>query len=501
MTPERQAREFLAGLPAATRVAFMRDATRIDFGTFARRAFVTLGITLEENWHVDAELWFGARIAEGDFRFGMVNVPPRSLKSEIFSVILAAFLLGRDPGYKIMCVSYSQPLADKFGAGTLKVMESDWYREAFPKTVLTKKAASELRTTRGGSRFATSIGGAATGRGGDIIIVDDPIKAGDAESEAIRNSTNEWIASTLFSRLDDKRAGQVILVSQRLHQDDPCGRVLENGGWEILSIPAIATEDIDYALGHGRIYHRSTGEVLHETREPLKALNELKEQMGGRRFAAQYQQEPVPFDGAFFKRDWFKVATEFQRRSSDRIVQVWDAANKDGDQNDYSACITAVIRRRDIHIIDVYRARLPFPALKRQVIAHAREYGTIKLVIEDAAAGTQLIQVLRDERPPGVPQPIAVKPTASKIERAMPAADRAEQGTIFLPAMAPWKEDFVNELMAFPMGRHDDQVDALSILASTVANDVGYRFGPGYSPGVPRDGDSGRDNADPDIRY
>ena len=473
-----QARTFLEALPPRKRVAFLDDLTGTDFKTFALRAFSTLGIPVEWNWHIDAEVAFAEHMAEGDFRFGMVNIPPRSLKSEIFSVILPAYLLAKDPGCKIICVSYSQPLAEKFGAATLRIMESGWYRRVFPKTVLTKRSAAEIRTSRGGSRYATSIGGAATGRGGDVIIVDDPLKAGDAESDAIRNSTNEWISSTLFTRLDDKRAGRMIMVAQRLHQDDPCGHMLEAGGWKVLSIAAIAVEPTTYDIGHGRTYQRPIGEVMHASREPRAALDALKAQMGARRFAAQYQQEPVPSDGSFFMRDWLRTDTEFCRRPGDRIIQAWDAASKDGDHNDYSVCVTAVIRRGRIYVIDIYRARLAFPALKHKVIELAREYRPYKLVIEDAAGGTQLIQVLQDERPARVPIPIGVKASASKIERAMQAAVKAEQGDIVLPVTAAWKDEFVNELMAFPFGRHDDQVDALAHLVSVVSRDVTMRFDP-----------------------
>ena len=468
--------EFFDRVPPARQAAILDSLTRRDFTTFAKRALNTLGIPVIWNWHLDAELFFAARVAESDFRFGMVNIPPRSLKSEIFSVMLPAFLLGQDPGCKIICVSYSQPLAEKFGAATLRIMESDWYVQAFPHTILSKKSAGELRTTRGGTRFATSVNGQATGRGGDVIIVDDPLKAGDAESEAIRNSTNEWIASTLFTRLDDKREGRLILVAQRLHQDDPCGHMLQKGDWEVLSVPAIATEDRTYDLGNGRSYYRPKGELLHAVREPLEALDELKLQLGSRRFAAQYQQEPVPFDGSFFKRDWLKTDPEFRRKPGDRVIQAWDAASKDGDQNDYSVCVTAVIRRRQIHVIDVFRARLTFPALKRKVIDLAREYRPAKLIIEDAAAGTQLIQVLMAEQPARVPLPIGVRASNSKIERAMPAADKAEQGAILLPETAPWKDDFVSELMAFPFGRHDDQVDALAHLVSAISGDISMAF-------------------------
>jgi predicted phage terminase large subunit-like protein len=456
------------------------ELTRRDFKTFAKRAFNTLGIQVEWNWHIDALLFFAFRVAEEDFQYGMVNIPPRSLKTEIFSVILPAFLLGHDPACKVICVSYGQDLAEKFGAATRRIMESDWYRQAFPGTVLAKRAQGELVTTRAGCRFATSIGGQVTGRGGDVIIVDDPLKADDAESDAIRNHTNEWIASTLFTRLDDKRTGRFIMVAQRLHQDDPCGRALSTGAWELLSIPAIAMEARTFDLGDGRTYVRPIGEVMHAGREPLSLLDNIKINQGSRRFAAQYQQEPVPADGSLFKRAWFKTAGPelFDRRPGDRTLQAWDAASKDGDQNDFSVCVTAILRRSELYIVDVFRARLTFPALKQKVIELARTYRPSRLVIEDAAAGTQLIQVLRDEQPAKVSVPIGITVSKNKIERALVAVDKAEQGVIFLPDNAPWRSDFMDELTAFPFGRFDDQVDAFAHMVREAAGDVRIRFSP-----------------------
>lgn len=497
MSKTERARQFFERLSPKQQVAFLADLARVDFKAFVLRALTTLGIAVEWNWHLDAEIAFAERIAEGDFRYGMVNIPPRSLKSEIFSVILPAYLLAREPNCKIMCVSYSQPLAEKFGASTLRIMRSDWYRKTFPKTILDKTSAGDITTKMGGGRFATSIGGTGTGRGGDIIIIDDPIKAGDAESDAIRTSTNEWIASTLFTRLDAKLTGRMLFVAQRLHQDDPCGRFIENGDWQVLSIPAIATEGVTYNLGHGRVYDRQAGEVMHPAREPLGLLEDFKVKLGARRFAAQYQQEPVPADGSFFRREWLKTDPAFRRRAGDRVVQAWDAASKDGDHNDFSVCVTAVIRRRQIFIIDVFRTRLAFPALKQKTIELAREYQPSKLVIEDAAGGTPLIQVLRDERPSKVPTPIGIKASANKIERAMMAAAKAEQGDIILPEDARWKDDFVNELMAFPFGRHDDQVDALAHLVSSVSGDVATQFATWALPG----GDGGSSGGEPDIMH
>lgn len=473
--------EIAPGVSVPPRVAAnaLAHARRTEFEFFMLRAAHELGIDLEGNWHLSAMYEWANRIAEGDLGRGMVNVPPRALKSVIFSEVLPAWLLGRDPGCKIICVSYNQGLAEDFARRTRKIMLAAWYKELFPRTRLAATPLHDLVTTAGGFRRATSVDGAITGIGADIIIVDDPLKADDAESETRRASTNAWIQSSLMSRFNDRRTGQMLIVAQRLHQDDVCGMLLEAGGWELLSIPAIATEPLTYDIGRGRQYHRPEGELLHPVRETLAQLNQLRADLGSRRFEAQYQQQPTPPDGAIFKRAWLRYLDGlYVKQPGDRIIQSWDMAAKPGDSNDCSVCITAVVRRSQVIVIDVFRGRLSFPDLKKKVIALARDYKPLKLLIEDASAGIQMIQTLQTEQPAGVPLPIAIKPEKDKITRADRAAARVENGSLLLPSHAPWLDGLVNEMMAFPAGRHDDQVDALAHLLIHTEAGLMPRFAP-----------------------
>lgn len=471
--------DVLPQLPVSAKAKALAHARRTEFEFFMRKATLELGIDLEDNWHLSAMYELANRIAEGDLRRGMVNVPPRALKSVIFSEVLPAWMLGRDPGAKIICVSYNQGLAEDFARRTRKIMRTAWYRELFPRTRLAANTLTDLVTTAGGFRRATSVDGAITGVGADLIIVDDPLKADDAESETRRTSTNSWIQSSLMSRFNDRRTGQMLIVAQRLHQDDVCGMLLESGGWEVLTIPAIATEAQIYNIGRGRLYHRPEGELLHPVRESRAELDQLRADLGSRRFEAQYQQQPTPPDGAIFKRSWLRYYDgPYIKQPGDRIIQSWDMAAKPGDSNDCSVCITAVVRRAQVIIIDVFKGRLSFPDLKKRVIALAREHRPYRLLIEDASAGIQMIQTLHTEQPPGMALPIAIKVDKDKITRADRAAARVENGSLLLPAQSHWLDGLVNEMMAFPAGRHDDQVDALSQLLIFTEAGGTIRFAP-----------------------
>ena len=227
------------------------------------------------------------------------------------------------------------------------------------------------------------------------------------------------------------------------------------------------------------MYRRAEGELLHPVRESLAELNQLRADLGSRRFEAQYQQQPTPPDGAIFKRSWLRYYDgPYIKQPGDRVIQSWDMAAKPGDSNDCSVCITAVVRRSQVIVIDVFKGRLSFPDLKKRVIALAREYKPYRLLIEDASAGIQMIQTLQTEQPSGVTLPIAIKADKDKVTRADRAAARVENGSLLLPAQAHWLDSLVNEMMAFPAGRHDDQVDALSQLLIYTEAGGTVRFAP-----------------------
>ncbi|MEM7670429.1 MAG: phage terminase large subunit [Pseudomonadota bacterium] len=440
---------------------------RSDFTAFLQKAFGTAsgGGRLAPNWHHEAIAWELDRIRSGASTRLIVTMPPRYLKSITVSVAWVAWMLGHDPSLRFVCVSYSGDLAQKHASDCRAIMKTDWYRRIFPDTCIARDAEMDLRTTTGGGRLSTSVGGTLTGRGGNIIVIDDPIKPEDAMSETTRKRVLTWYANTLTSRLDDKRRGAIVLVMQRLHEEDLAGHLIEAGGWTHLSLPAIAEQREEIPLGSGCMHVRDVGEALHPDRESLEQLGLIKAQMGSTVYSAQYQQSPVPAEGLVVKRAWLQRYDAVpDRRPGDQIVQSWDTASKDGPFSDWSACVTALVGKRGVHVLDVFRGKLQFPDLKQKVTDLSRKHNTDVLLVEDAASGSQLIQVLRHEAPTGVPKPIARKPEADKQTRFAAASARIEAGELMLPREAPWLAEFEREVLGFPNLRHDDQADAMSQL-------------------------------------
>ena len=391
----------------------------------------------------------------------VINVPPRHLKSITASVAWAAFLLGRDPTLRIICISYSEQLAKKHANDTRRLMQSSWYRGLFPATRISRDKDTELEfeTTAGGGRYATSTHGTLTGRGGGLIIIDDPIKPQDAASEASRERVHEWFANTLLSRLDDKVRGKIVLVMQRLHVDDLAGRVLQSGEWRELCLPAIADEAQTIPLGRSRQHHRAVGEALHPEREPLDTLEALKRDIGAFAFSAQYQQAPVPEGGAMIKWAWVRrYDVPPPRTDRTRIIQSWDTASKAGLENDWSVCTTWHQDNGNYYLLDVERGRYDFPTLRSRVLTSWHRWKPRRLLIEDTAAGTGLIQDLREHGCHAIP----VKPEGDKATRMMIQTGKFEAGQVVLPVSAPWLAAFEAELFAFPGCKHDDQVDSVS---------------------------------------
>ena len=308
---------------------------RSNFGAFCYGAFEVLhpGERLIENWHIDAICYAIEQMVRGEGpKMLTVNLPPRSLKSHVISVCLPAWLLGRNPSAKIVCASYSQDLANKFSRDCRALIESPFYKGVFPRTRLNPKKSteSEFETTRRGSGFATSVGSTLTGRGGGTIIVDDPIKANDANSAVALAGADEWFHNTALSR-EDSADALFLVTMQRLHQRDSSG-ILIDRGWPSLVIPAIATESKDYLVGEDEIYPRPEGEVLQPGRDTREALEAKRLQVGSRVWAAQYQQNPTPAEGNIIKAAWLR-RYDFPpaERKFRRVVLACDPAGKAGD--------------------------------------------------------------------------------------------------------------------------------------------------------------------------
>ena len=453
------------------------DLMRASFVFFLEWAFSVLdpGRDFSVNWHVDALAYevHQAVSAEDGYQL-LVTLPPRSLKSMTFSVAFVAWALGQNPRLRFMCVSYGEELAAKLARDCRKLMLHPSYKSAFPGTRLERGVQNDFETTQGGGRFSESLSGGLTGRGADYIIIDDPIKPSDARSEVMRDNVDRLYRETLTPRLNSKDRGVFIVVMQRLHEEDLAGRLLATGGWTHLNLPAIAPCDMRVPRLHKEPYLWRAGTALDETRESLGVLERQRLRMNDASFSAQYLQAPLPDKGQLVRREWlidYQQAPD--RQDSDKVLQSWDCANGDGDDANYSVCVTMLVRGGISHVLDVCRVRLLFPDLRKLAYDMAQRYRPDIILIEDAASGRQLLQELAQTPPAGQPLVLARTAEGDKKDRLGRASVRIQAGAFLLPASAPWRAEFMRELLGFPMTRHDDQVDALSqALLYLMDNDI-----------------------------
>lgn len=439
---------------------------RQDFGSFATRAFyeVNSGDKLGWNWHLDVLSSKLADAAKGKITRLIIALPPRGLKSSLVSVALPAWILGQRPGAKILCASYGQDLSDDLARKSFSIMSAPWYMATFPTRLApNRRAVSDFHTTARGYRRSASVGGALTGFGADFIIVDDPQKPGEALSDVQRRTANTWFDETLLTRLNNKAEGCIIIVMQRLHEDDLVGHVLaQSDQWEVVSFPAIAEVEETYrwtnAFGEGQ-HIRRAGEALHEEREPVAVLEGLRRQMGSYLFSAQYQQQPMAREGARINVDWFQRYDSGNPPTFEKTIQSWDTAHDIGERNDFSVCTTWSMKDQQIYLRHVYRERLLYPELERKVIELAEAWHADRVIVEKHSSGSALVQNLPSRQ---FYKAEAFKPQGDKAMRMENHSGMIESGRVFIPRDAPWLDTYLYELQAFPNGRFDDQVDSTS---------------------------------------
>ncbi len=436
-----------------------------DLMIFIQHAFHTLHPNQEflDNWHIEAIVHLLEQCIAGRRRRLIVNLPPRQLKSFIVSVAFPAFLLALDPSVRIICVSYGEELADDLARKTRRLLQSDWYRALFPHVRLTKTSESEIETDCGGGRYATTVGGPLTGKGGDFIIIDDPVKPIAVGSPTTQDHVNDWYRNTLLSRLEDKARSVLILVMQRLHVNDLTGFIENDPGFHKLSLPAIAIAEEDVPLRHGKVYRREAGEPLHPEREDLDTLREIRAQMGSVLFAAQYQQNPSTPDGEFFKRAYFPIVDARPRLTQWGYYCVSvDTAIAQSDTADYTAFVTAYVTNEITSVLKTERGRWGYEEIKARSLHYADRLGKDKVVflVEATGLGHALASYLKENRFRCYPY----LPQTSKMSRAAEALPYIEEKRVRLCRASgggDWIEPLLNELVLFPRARYDDQVDAL----------------------------------------
>ena len=391
-------------------------------------------------------------VIRGETRRLLVSLPPRHGKSETLSVHGPAFYLGRFPDRNVIFARYSQDFADDTGRRVRNILASPLHQRIFPGSRLSEDSAAAAKShlTAGGAYFAVGRGAGITGRGADLLLIDDPLKDRDeASSPTIRKQLQDWFAQVAFTRLHP--GGAAIVVSTRWHQDDLSGwlqREHPEEGWETLSLPAIA--EVDDPLG------RAEGEALWPEQWSLDALGRIRAQLGSAAFQALYQQHPAALEGSVFRRSWWQTFRELP--TLENIVISADSAFKTGQHNDFSVLQVWGVAKTGFYLLDCWRGRVEFPELTRVAEAMAAKWQPVRaFLVEDAASGQSLIQQLKkDTRLPIV----KIKVDRDKESRAHAVTPLVEAGRVYLPDSAPWLMDYLDELSSFPAAPHDDMVDA-----------------------------------------
>jgi predicted phage terminase large subunit-like protein len=405
------------------------------------------------------DLW-----ARRDIRRLMIFAPPRHGKSELVSRKLPAYLFGLYPDISIISASYSADLASRMNRDVQRIIDSEKYAELFPATRLFGKNVrsvadgSFLRNSdifevvgRRGTYRSAGVGGGITGMGGDYIIIDDPVKSREeANSNTYRDRLWAWYASTLYTRLE--KDGCILVTLTRWHEDDLAGRLLlhQADDWTVLRLPAVCEAPAMYDP-------RRVGEPLWSDKYDADALAEIKRAVGSYEWNALYQQRPAPQEGGMFKRSWWK---RWESLPEDlHIVQSWDCTFKGSESSDYVVGQVWGKKGADRYLIDQVRGRKSFTQTLQAVRDLSERYPKAhKKLVEDAANGSAVIDLLKSEIPGLVP----VRPKGGKESRAHAATAYVESGNVLLPANAEWVEDFIEEAAAFPNGANDDQVDAMT---------------------------------------
>jgi len=420
------------------------------------------GKLFKPNWHHGAIAWHLEQVATGQITRLAICLPPRHLKSTIASVAFPTWLLGRNPTTKIICGSYGEDLARLFSKQSRTIMTHESFRKAFPDLTFNTMAQDQLDTDQGGYRFATTRGGTLPGFGADFIIIDDPIKYQDANSEAHRAAVNDWMR-TLSTRFDESENGAIVLVMHRVHEDDAVAWALSKG-WTILNLPAQAVQDEQTPYGPGLVHVRKAGEFLHPEHFGPVGAAKIRNELGNDWYEALYNQNPLPpgsnhFDVGMFKRyDKPPIC--------DYIMFSVDVASTSGS-GDYSVCTIWGYVENTFYLLDVWRKQVSIPELKATLHALDKKWNPHLIAIESVGSGTALAQVLEQELGRHV---MPCRATNSKDQRFAAAALMIGNGRVAIPYSAVWLETYLKELLSFPYGKYDDQVDSTSQLLYAHAN-------------------------------
>ena len=445
---------------------------RKSFYEFSLDAFKTIhnGQSLVDNWHIkllcDRLQVEAERIVNGGERTKnlLINVPPRTLKSELVSVFFSAYCWILKDSIQFLSSSYSASLSIVLSTQSRRLIESDWFRLHFPDVHLSKdeNTKSRFTTTNGGLRYSTSTGGTITGMGGDIIVIDDPQNPQLARSEVERENANRFFNETLRSRLNNPDKGVFIVIMQRLHENDLTGMLLskEPSNWEHICLPAELSDNV-IPIELKKFYING---LLFPQRLSKSVLESFKTGLGSYGYSGQYSQLPSPSEGGIFKGQWFNIIKQLPTgllMDSLKWDYFLDTAYTNKQENDATAMLACAFHNNELYIRDVRAVRMEFPELIKEIQVFTSINGYTnrsRIYVEPKASGKSIVQMLK--RSTGLNIMEDKPPTQDKISRASSVSAFVESGRVNL-LDGRYIDSFLNELKAFPNGAHDDSVDCL----------------------------------------
>lgn len=421
-------------------------------------------------------------VERGEIRRLMISMPPRHGKSMLASEFFPAWYIGRNPSHYVIAATYAQELADDFGRKVRNQIADPAFKAIFPGVGLKDDSTSAKRfhitapldafaTGQDGAYFAVGVGGPLTGRGAHLLLIDDPVKnREDADSETIRKKTREWYTSTAYTRL--MKDGRVVVIQTRWHEDDLSGWLLaehQHEGWDVLSLPAINDQ----------------GKALWPEMYPVERLNEIKLAVGPRDWSALYQQRPAPEEGDYFKSDWLKTVPQLPDRRTLRVYGGSDYAVTSAGGDFTVHVVVGLDPEGRMYLLDLWRGQTASDewieafcdlVAKWRPIGWAEETGQIK-----SGVGP-FLQKRMMERQAFVARE-AFPTRGDKAIRAQSIRGRMAMNGLYMLADAPWRADLHAEMMSFPVGVHDDQVDALGLVGQLLDR---MQSGKPLSPQAPK---------------
>jgi predicted phage terminase large subunit-like protein len=457
LPPEEQ-REILA-LVEQMSMARTRENARVDFLDFVRHVWPAF--IAGDHHKIMANAF--ERVAKGELKRLIINMPPRHTKSEFASYLFPAWFLGNHPERKVIQTAHTAELAVGFGRKVRNLFENPDFTEVFPNISLSadSKAAGRWSTSKNGDYFAIGVGGAVTGKGADILIIDDPHSEQEAAMGAynpdVYDKVYEWYTSGPRQRLQP--GGSIIVVMTRWSTRDLTGQIIKSSTqkvgadeWEVIELPAILP----------------SGKPLWPEFWPIEQLEALKAELPVSKWNAQYQQNPTSEEGALIKREWWNVWEDEEPPTCTAIIQSWDTAFLKTQRSDYSACTTwGVFYHPDstgnevpnLILLDSLKEKYEFPELKKVAYEHYWQWEPDQMIVEKKASGAPLIFELRAM---GIPvTEFTPSRGQDKIARVNAVTDLFASGMVWAPPTR-WADELIEECAAFPAGDHDDLVDSMT---------------------------------------